>query len=223
MDHGGFDTLTRSMAGGTGSRRAVVRLVAACALTGLVTRLALGEDAAAKKHGRRQPRHGELHEEGRHRKKKHHRKARNRQEPQACGEDERRCNDGTCVSQGQCCPNERHCGDGSCIASDQCCPDASPPACGKCEAAVCEDGELVCRSTCEEGVICCHGHCTGRCTGGMAIDPATCSCECPSGTELIADYMTCCPVELACNHNVGVFPTTCCPGDQICVLDQSCS
>ena len=201
MEKQQFDALTRQWGTGEWSRRWLARALAAgllgSAAGSAATALGLTEVAAKRKHRK---------------KKRHKNNTQSPQEPQACGDDERRCPDDTCVSQGSCCADQRACGDGSCIAPNQCCPDADPPTCGDCQAAVCEDGELVCRSTCEEGFVCCNGHCVGRCTGGAVINPATCLCECPSETELMADSMTCCPSQRACGRkgNDARLPTVCC-------------
>jgi hypothetical protein len=255
MDHGQFDDLTRSMASGSASRRAVLRLVSGSALAVVVARLGLDEAAAGNKHGKER-RHGALQAERRHHQKKHHKKAK---DPQPCGDGERRCHDGSCVNQGQCCPNERscdggscvvineccpgerrcddgwcvpedlccqtakRCGDGSCIAANQCCPDAIAPTCNQyCEAVVCDHGELVCRSTCGSGE-CCHGGCWDTCPSGSVRNVDTCQCECPSGSELLADGERCCPSSRACGRNGAGLATICCdeanscrPQSQIC-------
>ena len=210
MEKEQFDVLTRQWGAGAWSRRRLARVLGA----GLVGS-AVGSAAAA---------FGLIGvaAKRKHRKKQRHKKAEplQPQPQQSCGVDERQCPDGTRVSQGSCCADQRACGDGSCISAKECCPDADPPTCGDCQAAVCEDGALVCRSTCEEGVVCCNGRCAGRCTGG-AINPATCLCECPSGTELLADAMTCCPIERACGRkgNTPHVPTVCCPAPGHCCDD----
>lgn len=226
MESDQFDVLTRQWGADGSSRRRLLRALAVSlggsALGIAVAGFGLSEVVARKKRGTRDlRRHGQLEDERKHRKKKRHKKnAQSPQETGACGDGERRCSDGGCVSRGLCCSDERTCGDGSCIAPNQCCPNAVSPTCGDCQAAVCEAGEMVCRSTCDGG-ICCNGHCAGPCSGGMEINPATCQCECPSGTELLADGVTCCPIPRACGFksNDARLPTVCCPAPGHCCDD----
>jgi hypothetical protein len=178
MDNGQFDDLTRSVVKESGTRRALLRLLAGGAFAGAVSRLGMGESTGAKPKRKR---------------KKKHRKNLQGQEPQDCGADctksgGRCCEDGSCSTVGQCCPGEWGCDDGSCVPAGQCCPGAVPPPCGACELVVCDNGEL-------------HYQPAQQCPGNQQHNPTTCQCECPIGSELMADGVTCCPRELACNHN----------------------
>jgi hypothetical protein len=226
MESDQFDVLTRQCGADGSSRRRLLRALAVglggSALGSGVFGLGLAEVVARmQRSARHSGRQGQVEDERKHRKKKRHKdNAQSPQEPQECADGERRCPDGSCVSQGSCCGDQRACGDGSCIAPNQCCPNADSPTCAECEVATCEDGELVCRSTCGGG-ICCNGHCAGPCSGGMEINPATCQCECPSGTELLADGVTCCPSQRACGFksNDARIPTVCCAELDHCCHD----
>ena len=126
-----------------------------------------------------------------------------------CCPGKRRCADGSCISRDQCCSDEWGCDDGSCVPVGGCCPDAAPPSCGACEEEVCENGWLVCRPI-------------RQCPANEVIDPATCQCECPQGSVVLADGV-CCPSERACNANAAGRATTCCSVETICVAGEVCS
>jgi len=157
MDHGSFDALTRSVASGGETRRAVLRLLAGGALGGFPAWLGLAEIAAAKprkkrQRGAAQKQDGGLQTEGKRKGKKGSKKKPKPKSPPkpSCGADEWPCVDGSCVAQGACCPGEKRCGggciaeksccpytewecaDGSCVPHEQCCPGEKPCAGGAC-------------------------------------------------------------------------------------------
>ena len=293
MDQSDFDALTRVMAGGVGARRAMLRLLAGSALTGLVARLGLSEEAEAKgkRHGKRngdRKRSRQLHAAGKKRqnqRNKNHHKPKKPKDPKPqlcdtlcadegghccpdgscaeaghccpgektcaegcvaddfCCDGERHCDDGSCRSTDQCCPEERRCstgncihekyccGDermcasGACISEDLCCPEEHQPSCGDCEALACQNGRWACRSQCQvEDSICCNGECLLPCSGGKQINPATCQCECPQGSDILADG-TCCPHQRACglSHDAeGWHHSFCCAEDKLCSANSIC-
>ena len=125
MDQGRFEMLARQMAGGAGTRRAVMGLLAGGALAGLEASFGLTDVAAAKQKSKR--------------KRRGERKRRNKQTaPSGCGADRQQCADGSCIATNECCPGQRQCRDGRCLAADRCCPEAAPPLCGDCEEPVCD-------------------------------------------------------------------------------------
>ena len=76
MDHGRFDDLARSVVGGEGARRSLLRLLAGGALGGVAARLGLGELVVAKskrkpkRKGKADARHEDaLQSEGKKKKK----------------------------------------------------------------------------------------------------------------------------------------------------------
>jgi hypothetical protein len=233
MEINEFDGLTRALSGAGSSRRLALRILGgmllSCSLVGVVATRDPVALAAKKNHRAGPARHGAtLHDEGKHRKKKHHRKSeqtQQTQQTQQCSDGQRRCTDGQCVSPGQCCSDEHSCPDGSCVAAGACCAAMTPPDCGECQEAVCHNGALVCRSTCRsEGAVCCGGTCMGPCTGGQEINPVTCQCACPSGSVLLADGITCCPRFRACGLNQAGQGTFCCDEANICMSQgQRCS
>ena len=230
-----FDGLTRALSGAGSSRRLALRILGGMLLSGTLPQVVTQDSVAlaAKKNHRAAPaRHvTTLHDEGKHRKKKHSRKSEQTQQTQQdqqtqqCSDGQRRCADGGCVSPGQCCSDEHRCEDGSCMAAGACCASASPPDCGECQEAVCHNGALVCRSTCRnEGAVCCGGTCMGPCSGGQEINPVTCQCACPSDSVLLADGMTCCPRIRTCGLNQAGVGTFCCDEWNICTAHgQYCS
>src|SRR5262245_18736752 len=134
MDHVCFDELTRTVGGGAGTRRAVFRMLAGSALTGVTARFGLSRVTAAKKkeHTKAKPRqkrkpqpqrkaHGQLQAEGKH-KSKHHKKPKDPPPSGVCDNGHPRCPDGSCAIVGQCCPGSRLCSDGFCHKEEQCCP-----------------------------------------------------------------------------------------------------
>jgi hypothetical protein len=241
-----FDALIRQLSQGGVSRRQTMHVLAGGVLGGTLFGLAahLGLDgsvAAKPKSKRRQEqKHNRLQTAGKRHKK--HRKQRSMpqvppqvpaSEPEACptgctaggGEccsdgscvpqgqccsSDRVCRDGSCRAQTECCADERRCGDGSCLAIDQCCPDAPPAVCGACDVQACDHGVMVCVSL------------EAPCVGDQHFNPQTCRCECPSGTELLENGLTCCPQAQACYFNSG-RPTGCCSGGDTCVGGNLCT
>jgi hypothetical protein len=164
MDHGHFDALTRSLAGGPESRRMVLRLLAGGALSAAIARFGLTADADAgprtsKAKTRTDRRHpGAVQSEGKQRKgkgkgkgKKGKGKDKDGPKPSDCGPGKKPCPDGGCVVEALCCPGQRmcaggrcqlgccddewECGDGSCVASGDCCDDEKPCGGGVCVSA----------------------------------------------------------------------------------------
>jgi hypothetical protein len=135
------------------------------------------------------------------------------------------CDDGSCISPDQCCPTAKRCSDGSCIARNQCCPEALPPNCGECQMVICDAGELVCTAMCQgEGIDCCNGWCWYACPPSSVRNFVTCECECPSGSELLADGSACCPNHRTCGRNDAGLATFCCDEANICrASGQECS
>ncbi|MDF3040378.1 MAG: hypothetical protein K0Q71_3084, partial [Thermomicrobiales bacterium] len=114
MDNGSFDALTRSVASGGETRRAVLRLLAGGALGGLPAWLGLDEIATAKPRKKRQRdpaqnQDGGLQTEGKRKGKKGSKKKPKPKSPPkpSCGAGEWPCVDGSCVAQGACCPGEK--------------------------------------------------------------------------------------------------------------------
>jgi hypothetical protein len=149
MDNEHFDAMTRAMAGVTGPRRVMLRLLAGGALAGLAARIGLSGEAEAKKHGKR---HGEREHPGhlqaagkghKKHKNKHHPKPKDPQPqvcPSNCAEQGGRCcNDGSCTDLNRCCPDEKACLNAVCVSKTECCP----------EDRVCSDG------SCVYGDVCC--------------------------------------------------------------------
>jgi hypothetical protein len=126
MEHESFDALTRSVATGGETRRAMLRSLAGGALGILAARLGLTDDAEAKQKRKRRPepkRQDTLQAEGKGKKKgKGKGKKKPSPKPQpSCGDGKKPCPDGGCVSQALCCPGERMCAGGVCQTG--CCPD----------------------------------------------------------------------------------------------------
>jgi hypothetical protein len=182
MDHGHFDDLTRSMAAGAGTRRALLRRLAGVTLGVLVARLTLDDGGEAKpkhakeasnahrEHPRRRPPErpaqahakasGGVQSEGKH-KGKGKGKGNGKHHPPpppsgVCDNGHPRCPDGSCTSVGQCCPGSRRCDDGFCYKEDQCCP----------EEWQCADG------SCVPNTQCCAGE--KRCAGGECVSETLC-------------------------------------------------
>ena len=203
MDHSRFDEMVRQMVGAGETRRALFRLLAAGALSGVATRIGLAT-VAANRVRRPLPKGG-----GSNKRKK--KRARNKKRAsQLFGTTctGQRCLDGSCAPAGSCCSGKKACPDGTCVARDVCCPDAERPACGACDVYACDQGEWVCQSSVP-------------CEGGTP-DPATCTCTCPNGKVLLTDGQTCCDEDRACGYSSG-WPTTCCDDGLICVGEQYCS
>src|SRR5215217_4316711 len=83
-----FDGLTRALSGAGSSRRLALRILGGMLLSGTLARVVATQDqvaVAAKKNHRAGPaRHGAtLHDEGNHRKKKHHKRS---QQTQQCSD-----------------------------------------------------------------------------------------------------------------------------------------
>ena len=61
-----------------------------------------------------------------------------------------------------------------CHTNADCCPEQNQTICsatsGQCEA-------------CPAGTALCGGQCVAGCTGGLVLDPTTCTCSCPPGTR----------------------------------------
>jgi hypothetical protein len=210
MDQGRFEILARQMAAGEGTRRAVMRFLAGGAVAGLSASLGLTAVATAKQTSKRKRRGGK--------------KRRNKQAaPINCGAGQQQCADGSCIAEGQCCPGQRQCRDGRCLAADRCCPETPPPPCGACEEPICNQGDVVCRSTCQfEGAECCNGRCLTPCLGEQQRNTQNCQCECPNFEVLLADQLTCCPRDEACSEVDG-WPTVCCGEGLICVGGTLCT
>src|SRR5215213_6675073 len=99
MDQAQFETLARQMAGGEGTRRAVMRLLAGGALAGLEARLGFIQIATAsnslkRKRQAEQKPHGQLVAAGKHKKKRRKKQAA----PVGCGAEHRQCADGACIA-----------------------------------------------------------------------------------------------------------------------------
>jgi hypothetical protein len=208
-----FDALVRQLSQNGASRRRAMRVLTGGllggTLAGIAARLGLAEIAAARpksKH-KRKP-HGALQTAGKRRKK--HRKQRSQpQLPPSTATPTPTPTPGLCPSDctgrgGRCCA------DGSCLAIDQCCPDAPPPVCGACDVQACDHGVMVCVSL------------EVPCVGDLDFNPQTCRCECPSGSDLLDDGLTCCPHAKACYFNDG-RPTGCCTGGDTCVEGNLCT
>ena len=224
-----FDAITRGLGAGSPRRQALRALggaLLAGALAGAAGRLGLIGETEAKQRPGRTPRaerkpHGSLRSEGkgkgkRKKRRKHRRERRSAEQPG--------CADGSCNTPAQCPPGTLQCADGRCIAADQCCPEASLPTCGTCEEPACDQGEAVCRSTCQfEGAECCNGRCLAPCPGDLQRDLRTCQCLCPSGEEVLADQMTCCPYDEACFFNDAGQGTICCGEGLMCVAGDLCT
>ena len=246
MDHGAFDALTRSLAGGTEPRRDALRLLAGSALGALLTRLGLEERAdAKKKHGRKhgdKKRANRLHAAGKKRKKQKKkdkdRKPPSDPQPVLCDSScqntgGRCCADGSCIDLSECCPEQRRCPN-ACVPLDQCCPgmkecgdyciapelccELDPqPLCNDCSRPVCSAGSWVCESTCSfEDSVCCQGRCVAACGGGREVDPETCECRCPAGKR-------------RCQNNSCVEEGECCPlpeerrcANGACITEEEC-
>ena len=210
MDQGQFESLARQMAGGEGTRRAVMRFLAGGALTGLWTGLGLTGVATAKQKSKR--------------KRRGEKKRRKKQTaPFRCSTDQQQCADGSCIAVDQCCPGQRQCRDGRCLAADRCCPETSPTPCGACEQPVCDLGDFVCRSICDfEGAECCNERCLTPCLGEQQRNVQNCQCECPNFEVLLADQTTCCPRDEACSEVDG-WPTVCCGEGLMCVGGTLCT
>jgi hypothetical protein len=232
MEMDEFDAFTRRLGGAGSSRRMALRALGgallAGALTGAAGRLGLAEETEVKKTSGRTPRaerkpHGRAQSEdkgkGKRKKRRKHRRERG-------NTDQSGCTGGSCSTpdQDQCPPGTLQCADGRCIAADQCCPEVSLPTCGACEEPACDQGEAVCRSTCQfEGAECCNGHCLAPCPGDLQRHPENCQCLCPSGEEVLADQMTCCPYDEACFFNDAGQGTICCGEGLICVGGDLCT
>jgi hypothetical protein len=197
MEHGHFDELTRSVAGGTETRRTVLRLLAGSVLGGLAARLGMTEAAEAKK----KP------------KPKRRPKRKPPARPRAAGKGKGKKGKGKGKKQPpplppgcQSCTECQMCLDGACV------PDpvlngvrclGSGAACGYCQGGACAASVV---PPCADGVCPPHGQCCAedrRCpdaendAGFACIDPAT----------------MCCPDEKRCASGC-VYRKACCEEDR---------
>jgi hypothetical protein len=218
LDAERFDALARDVST-PGTRRALLRLVAALPLAGLLsgflgraTSQADGSGAVVGGGGRR-----------RHRRKRHHRHQRHQRHqrqdcPQSCG---------PCQScqQGKCQPDSdgSSCGGGTCCNGTCIDTDTDPLNCGRCGAhcpifGVCQQGKCVCPK-CPNSLY--PFQCCAPDTDGCSIcgdydsdilgDPFTCQtniarADCPPervcrGTDALCD--TCCPAGTTCDTEFG--------------------
>jgi hypothetical protein len=208
MDAERFDALARDMST-PDTRRALLRLVAALPLAGLLSGLlgratseADGSGAIVGGGGRR-----------RHRRKRHHRHQRHQRHkrhhcPKSCGPCQS-CQQGKCQPD----PDGSACGGGTCC--DGKCVDLNthPRNCGACGRrcqinGVCEQGQCGCIQGCDDyasGFQCCPAigpSCS--CGLGQYTDPLNCNVDIPEEN---------CPPEQRC---IGPFCKTCCPPDSTC-------
>ena len=225
MDRWQFEALTRLMASGVGTRRAATGALAAGLISVLAARLGLTGAVAKQTKRKRRPKRkpdGGLRSEGRHKKRKKQPKvppeppAQPEPQPQRCPAScadsggqccadgscapqgtccsgQRRCGDGSCIARDLCCPGLKPCRDGSCVAIDTCCPNELAPVCGACQVATCQLGVMICAAV-------------TVCTHGKQLNSQTCECECPGGSELLADGETCCPQDRTCTSTRAVKP-----------------
>ena len=154
MDHNTFDALTRSAVAETGTRRSLLRLLAASAFVGLAARLGLTEiSEATPKKGKGKPKStgkanskpaahtaakspghpqsGGVQSAGKG-KGKHHKPPK---DPRArCSAGQKRCPDGSCIPDQPftCCPGQRDCGDEGCYPASKCCPSQAKCPDGSC-------------------------------------------------------------------------------------------
>jgi hypothetical protein len=240
MDYGRFDDLTRSVAGGASTRRAVFRLLAGGALGSLVAGIGLTEITAAKpKHKnakgkqrwKSQPEGkapGQLQAEGKGRKKRHKKPKDPKPLPplppgcQNCNECQM-CQDGTCVPDPaldgvRCSGSGRDCGycqGGQCAASSvPPCDDGVCPQQGKCcpGEKQCPDPESSTGISCIPEGNCCPEHQPrcGPCYVAECVNGNWGGCKRVSG---------CCPeggvvCPLVVNPGYGL-PDGCCAADRV--------
>jgi hypothetical protein len=201
MDHGQFDALTRSVMVEGGTRRALLRFLAAGTLGGVAMRLGLvaGADAKpkAKQHTPQKPKKkkhapqaernapGQLQAAGKGKGKKGKGKKKPKNPPPAeCDETKpvlcQPCEEPICVLGDWACRSngETPCSDGSCVAADACCPDKYQ----------CEDGTCV-----DPFDECCPGQ--KKCAGG--------------GCVVVEE---CCPGQKWCPGGYCIPQEECCPG-----------
>jgi hypothetical protein len=194
MDHGTFDALTRSLAGGVPPRRAALRLLTGGALGALLARLGLDDVEAKKRRGKKhdnKKQSDKLHTTGKkHKKHKKHKDKKKPYEPppplppgcQNCGDCEM-CQDGACVPDPDlervfCAVSEAmcsYCQQGTCTPFQEACDDGTCPRKGYC----CQ-GEKFCPSIeSPTGFFCIRGDgcCAGKKKCGNQCIPLLSCCD----------------------------------------------
>ena len=230
MDHGDFDALTRSVAGNRGTRRVLLRLLAGSVIGGLVARLGLAEDAAAKQ--TKKKRRGDGTSADRRQAERKRKNKRKNQQPQRPAPPPppdpppapppppnpppvpTPPDPPPVPPPAPCRTDQWDCGGGLCIAQDQCCPSERQCPGGGCVSKVgaCCPGEKLCPgySECFAEDECCPG----------AVPPLCSACQkvvCENGGLVCKDRQG----QKDCGNGVCVQENECCP-DAVPPLCSDC-